>query len=450
MTPYRVLIVDDEESMRLFLAGVLKGEGYETATAGDGLKAMNLLRENHFDLVLADLKMPHLGGMELLSQIKETYPEVDVVVLTAFGSIETAVEAMKKGAADFLTKPLSSPDQLRLVVKRIRERQSLVRENILMKAQVSRDESGELIANDPLMKRVLELIRLVAPTDSTVLITGESGTGKEVVARRIHHESRRADGPFVAVNCAALPETLLESELFGHEKGAFTGALARKLGRFELAQGGTLFLDEIGEIAPPVQAKLLRVLQEREIQRLGDTRPRRVDVRIIAATNRDLQEAVGSRAFREDLYYRLNVFPIHIPPLRERPGDILPLAEHFLQKSARRAGKRLQGLSGEARSLLTRYHWPGNVREVANLMERALILCSDGWVHPEHLGLMIGSQQEHKGSFTVESKRSLKEIEREAILRALTEHGGNRQKTAEALGISLRTLQYRLKEYGVS
>lgn len=442
MFPLQILVVDDEESMRLLLSSILKGEGYKIDTAANAEEALTKLEQKDYGLVITDLKMPGMDGIELVSRVREKHPDTTVVVLTAHGTVETAVEAMKKGAWDFLTKPLASPDQLRLLVKKVVDRQQMVRENLLMKAHVQGVDADPLVAGDPKMQAVLKMIDLVAPTDATVLITGESGTGKELAARQVHLKSSRKEKPFVAVNCAAIPENLLESELFGYEKGAFTGASARKPGRFELAHGGTLFLDEIGEIPPAVQVKLLRVLQERNFERVGGTKQVAVDVRIIAATNRDLPEAVKQHAFREDLYYRLNVFPLELPPLRERPGDIVPLAGYFIRKYALRMKKNVEHLSPEAEGILLEYKWPGNVRELSNLIERAIILCTGDTIMPAHLGIDRAGNGEQEGGM-------LREMEKQAIARALEECSGNRKLTAEKLGISLRTLYYKLKEYGL-
>jgi two-component system response regulator FlrC len=390
--------------------------------------------------------MPGISGLELLDQVKRDDPGTAVIILTAFGTVEGAVEAMRKGALHYLLKPLANPDELRLTVRRVLEERRVTDEAAtLRQATEAVFPFGEIVAGDAKMQAALELGRSVAPTDATVLITGETGTGKELMARAIHHWSLRAEQAFVAVNCAALAETLLESELFGHEKGAFTGAAAQRRGRFELAHGGTLFLDEVGEMTPALQAKLLRVLQEGTFERVGGMKTVAVDVRVIAATNRDMQRLVTERAFREDLYYRLSVFPIVLPSLRERPADILPLANHILTQASRRFSKRIVGFADEAQALLQDYAWPGNIRELQNVIERAAILCREDRILPAHLNLSPAP-----GASAPTASKTLRELEREAILAALAAHGGNRRKAAEQLGIGLRTLYARLGEYGIS
>ena len=351
-----VLVVDDEPAMRLLVTSVLKDEGHDVTAAASGEEALQLVARRHYHLIITDLKMPGISGLDVLEAVRRDDPETAVILLTAFGTVEGAVEAMRKGAAHYLLKPLANPDELRLAVRRVLEERRLADEaTTLRQATEAVFPFGEIVAGDPKMQAALELARSVAPTDSTVLVTGETGTGKELVARLIHHWSPRADQAFVAVNCAALAETLLESELFGHEKGAFTGAIAQRRGRFELAHGGTLFLDEVGEMSPALQAKLLRVLQERTLERVGGTKTVTVDVRVIAATNRDLQQMVATRTFRDDLFYRLSVFPIHLPPLRERPSDILPLAEHILRQVSPSPGQADHRLLAEEATLSLRH-----------------------------------------------------------------------------------------------
>jgi two-component system response regulator FlrC len=435
---FRVLVVDDERSLRTLLTRILRDEGYEVGEAASAEAALEELERRAAHLVVTDLRLPGLDGIELLRRVRKSSPETLVIVITAFGTVASAVEAMKLGAVDYLTKPLANPDELRVVV-----REALARRRLADDAAALRPALGGLpLARDPAMQQVLELVTAVAPGEATVLITGESGTGKEVIARAVHALSPRASRPLVAVNCAALSETLLDSELFGHERGAFTGAHERRRGRFELADGSTLFLDEVGEMSPTLQAKLLRVLQEREFTRVGGSTLIRVDVRVIAATNRDLEQAMRQGRFREDLYYRIAVFPIPIPPLRARRGDILPLAGLFLEQAARRAGKTLGRFSPEAERALVAYAWPGNVRELMNVVERAVILERGDQVQLAHLAI--------QGTTTASpppERLNLRELERDAILRALELTGGNRREAAELLGIGLRTLQYRLKEY---
>jgi DNA-binding NtrC family response regulator len=441
-----ILVVDDEPAMRLLVAAILKDEGHDVTAAANGEEALQLIERRHYHLIISDLRMPGMSGVDLLERVKQGDPETAVILLTAFGTVEGAVEAMRKGAAHYLLKPLANPDELRLAVRRVLEERRIADEaTTLRQATEAVFPFGEIIAGDSQMQAALDLARTVAPTDSTALITGETGTGKELIARAIHHWSGRSSQAFVAVNCAALAESLLESELFGHEKGAFTGAVAQRRGRFELAHGGTLFLDEVGEMSPALQAKLLRVLQDGTLERVGGTKTVTVDVRVIAATNRDLAQMVGARAFREDLFYRLSVFPIHLPPLRERPSDIPSLAEHILRQVTRRLGKRITGFSKEAVSLLREYGWPGNIRELQNVVERAVILCQEERILPAHLNLGPASP-----ASAAAGPKTLKELERDAILSALAACHGNRRDAAKQLGIGLRTLYARLKEYGIS
>jgi DNA-binding NtrC family response regulator len=436
----RILIVDDDPGFRNLLETILVGEGYGVDSAGSVAEALRAGGRRKYDLVVTDLKLPDGDGLEVLRWWIENAPETPVIMITAFGTIASAVEAMKSGAADYLGKPLSSPDELRLLVRRVLDQRQLAGNlELLREQEAERFSCGNLVADDARMTRVLELARRVAPTDTTVLISGESGTGKELIARCIHMNSPRAGKIFVAVNCAALSPTLIESEIFGHEKGSFTGAAGQHLGRFERAHSGTLFLDEIGELDGNLQAKLLRVLQERTFERVGGTREIAVDVRVIAATNRNLKQNVADGEFREDLYYRLNTFPIEVPPLRERPSDISKLARFFLGRAARNLGKPHLVLTPEAEKVLLAYGWPGNVRELENTMERVAILCDDV-IEPDDLPVTSSGPARPV---------LFKDIERQAIEDALRANDGNRTKTARQLGISLRTLQYRLKEYGI-
>jgi two-component system, NtrC family, response regulator AtoC len=431
----RILIAEDDPSMQQLLRRILSEEGYEVVAVDDGMAAMARL-EQPFDLLLTDMRMPGADGIQLLQFSRRRWPHTPVIVLTAFGTIPSAVDAMRLGAFDYLGKPLPDPQTLRDVVHRA-----------LLSDGPHGAAEADLVVVDPAMKHVVETAHRVAGRDTTVLLLGESGTGKEVIARLIHESSARAPWPFVAVNCAALTESLLESELFGHEKGAFTGALARHEGKFEQADRGTLLLDEVGEMSAALQAKLLRVLQERTFERVGGERAITVDVRLIAATNRDLQEAVHRGAFREDLYYRLAVFPIEIPPLRRRRADIIPLAEHFLHLLTRGPSRTAPALTEGAREALSAYSWLGNVRELQNVIERSLILSGGEPITEEILGLPSGPSTAVAGSDQIET---LKEMEKRAIHAALAAESGNRRRAAKRLGIALRTLQYKIKEYGLS
>jgi DNA-binding NtrC family response regulator len=440
-----ILVVDDEPAQRQLLSTSLSGE-YAVTTAANGVEATQLIAARSFDLVITDERMPDMGGIELLRWAAERVPEIPFIILTAYGSVGTAVEAMKLGAQEYLTKPLKSPEELRLVVKKALSQRALRDKTVLHQVEMEAQYPADIVAHSPAMRRVLDLAAQVASLPTTVLLTGESGTGKEVVARFIHRRSQRSGEAFVPVNCAAITETLLESELFGHEKGAFTGAVQSRRGRFELAHQGTLFLDEVGEMSVSVQAKLLRVLQEQQFERLGGTRTIIVDVRIIAATNKDLRRALEDRSFREDLYYRLNVFPIHISPLRERQDDILPLAAYFAHLIASKIGRPFRSFTPEAQAVLYRHEWPGNVREMKNAVERALIVAVNGEIAAADLPL------ERTGTKPALGRRpiTLADIEKEVILEALALNQGERRATAEQLGISLRTLQYRLKDYGIA
>jgi len=442
----RILVVDDEEGIRTFIGEVLEGDGRKVTLASDGDAAARLLDRESFHLLITDLKMPGMDGMSLLRKARQESPETEVVVLTAHGTLSGAVEAMKLGAFDYLGKPLSGPDELRLVAGRAIERRKLREE---AQRHPADEGDGAIVALDRSMLAVLGQIRKVAPTDATVLLMGESGTGKEVLSRALHRESKRAAGPFVAVNCAAISDTLLESEMFGHEKGAFTGAVATRRGRFELADGGTLFLDEVSELRPELQAKLLRVLQERCFERVGGTRTIEVDVRIVAATNCDLASEMQAGRFREDLYHRLAVFPVRIPPLRERLADIIPLADALLGRISRQLGRTSLGLDDAARARLVAYGWPGNVRELGNVLERAAILC-EGTTIGADLILTGPVSSSFKIATDASAGEKLEDMEREAIRHMLALTGGNRKQTAARLGIGLRTLYDKLKVYDLS
>ena len=443
----RILVVDDEEGVRSFLAESLELDGHQVEEAASGEDALKLLRARSFDLVLTDLRMPGMDGMQLLEKVQAEQPEVEFIVLTAHGKVESAVQAMKLGAFDFIQKPVSGPTELRLLAARALERRRLKDH-----AESTRAAASEpvLTYGDPAMQPVVEALRKVARTHATVLLLGESGTGKEVAAHAIHRLSERARGPFVAINCATLSENLLESELFGHEKGAFTGATDRKRGRIELADGGTFFLDEVGELKPGLQARLLRVLQERSFERVGGTRTLEVNVRWIAATHRDLRGQIAAGTFREDLYHRLSVFPIQLPPLRDRPGDILPLAEVLLKRACHELKRPVLALSEAARQTLMGGRWTGNIRELANVLERAAILADGDTLDPRHLLMEPGrapAPSTSEGTSAGESGATLEELEKRAIVRALEGVGGNRREAAERLGIGLRTLYEKLKRY---
>ena len=439
----RILVADDEPGLREFIIDSLELDDHAVVPAKDGREAARLLDERGFDLVITDLKMPGLDGMGLLRKVRAEQPEVEVIMMTAHGTVDNAVEAMKLGAFEYLQKPLSGPDELRLLVGRALERRGL--RDRVDGAERRTDTSGPpLTYGDPAMRPVVEAIEKVARTSATVLLLGESGTGKEVAARAIHNQSPRAARPFMAINCAALSEQLLESELFGHEKGAFTGATDRQRGRLELADGGTFFLDEVGELRPELQAKLLRVLQERRFERVGGTRTLEVDVRWIAATNRDLRSMIDDGRFREDLYHRLAVFPIKLPPLRERRIDLLPLARALLDRIARDLKRSVPRLTQSAANRLETASWRGNVRELANTLERAAILADGDAIDASHIWLEDGELAARPKTDEV---RPLAELEREAILHALDVVGGNRKRAAELLGIGERTLYERLKKY---
>jgi len=435
-----ILIVDDEEGIREFLADALASDDHEVTRASDGIEALARVHARAFDLMITDLRMPGaLDGVDVLRRVKSEQPEMEVIVLTAHATVDSAVEAMKLGAYDYLQKPIESPAELRHLVARALERRRLVAKDAVQR-EIRR--IPPLTYGDPVMQPVINALEKVARTNATVLLLGESGTGKELAARAIHEQSPRAEGPFVPVNCAAISETLMESELFGHEKGAFTGASNARRGRAELADGGTLFLDEIGELKPELQAKLLRVLQERQFERVGGTRTIAVDVRWIAATNRDLDAMVGNGAFREDLYHRLAVFPVRLPPLRERRKDVLPLAEALLARISAELRRPPLRLDDVARERILQGAWRGNVRELANALERAAILADGDVLRGEdlHVSITVPSG----GA----SGRTMDEIEREAIRRALDDAGGNRRRAAEQLGIGERTLYDKLKRYG--
>jgi len=438
-----ILVVDDDRLIRSFIAMILKEDGYRVEEAESGRSGLVKFQAVDFDLVLTDLRMPDISGLELIREGRALRPESRWIIITAYGSIGNAVEAMKVGASDYLTKPFSNPDELRRVVRRVLKEADQEQKLSFLTEELGRQyPPAELIFLGKAMEPVRRLVEEVASTPATVLVGGQSGTGKELIARMIHQLSPRKGGPFVSIHCAALAESLLESELFGHEKGAFTGATAQRKGRFELSDGGTLFLDEIGDISLTIQVKLLRVLQEKSFERVGGNRSVTVDVRIISATHRDLKSAVSEGKFREDLSYRLNVFPIALPSLRERADAIVPLAEYFAAKYGASLGKRIQGITADAKRVLLAYGWPGNIRELQNVIERAVIL-SSGQIDASILNL---ETEPDRGELV---EGLLKSNEKELINKTLEETNGNRRKAAELLGISLRTLQYRIKEYGL-
>ncbi len=450
MPEARILVVDDESAQRDILGGFLRKQGYEVRDAASGPAALALLRAETVGLLITDVKMPGMSGLDLLREARALNPELPVLVLTAYGSIADAVAAMRDGAADYLTKPVDL-DAVLHRVRKVLEGQQLVAENrALREALRGRYRLEGIVAESGKMQEVLSLVHRVAPSTTTVLLRGESGTGKELIAQAIHYQSPRAERPLVKVNCAALPETLLESELFGHVRGAFTGAVADRPGRFEAAHSGTILLDEIGDISPGVQAKLLRVLQEREFERVGSSRTTKVDVRVIAGTNRDLEAAVREKRFREDLYFRLNVVPILIPPLRERREDIPPLLDHFLRKYAAESKRVIRGVTREARDALLKYDYPGNVRELENLVERAVVLSRGDVVGLEDLSLGLHETGEgpSPGSPPGSLPSELEALERRLIEDALARAEGVQTRAAELLGISERALRYKLKKLG--
>ncbi|MFO0695308.1 MAG: sigma-54 dependent transcriptional regulator [Polyangiales bacterium] len=444
----RILVAEDEEGLRSFLSEALESAGHEVVAAADGEEAIATLRAEPFDVLITDLRMPRADGMAVVRVARTEQSDVEAIILTAHGAVSTAVEAMKLGAFDYLEKPIASPKALRDLVQRALERRDAIVGARTSETSVSTTASS-LTFGAPAMKPVVEALDRVARTNATVLLVGESGTGKEVAARHLHERGARAKGPFVAINCAVLSESLLESELFGHEKGAFTGAHTMRKGRLELADGGTFFLDEIGELAPKLQAKLLRVLEERAFERLGGTRTIDVDVRLVAATHRDLRAMVKEGSFREDLYHRLAVFPVRLPPLRERREDVLPLAEALLARLATEAGRKDRPtLDASARKALSEAAFPGNVRELRNALERALILADGPTISAEDL-LLEQASTEPRPSEPPRPVTALVELEREAIVEALRSVGGNRREAAAKLGIGLRTLYEKLKRYQI-
>lgn len=448
----RVMIIDDEPLMRITIQDALLAEGYHVAAAETGEKGITLLKETPVDILITDLKLPDANGIQVLKEAKTNYPETQVILITAYGSIDSAVTAMKEGASDYLTKPFSM-DELFLVIRRLLRMKQLEEENVRLRKRIEERFGMEgLIGKSSEMQKIYDLIETVSQTDATVLIQGESGTGKEMAANAIHFKSLRKNGPFIKVNCSALPETLLETELFGHERGAFTGAFRQRKGRFEMAHGGTLFLDEVGEISSAVQVKLLRVLQERQFERVGGNETISVDVRLICATQKDLKEEVRKGSFREDLYYRLNVVPILVPPLRERREDILLLGEHFISKFSQKMSKDITGLSADAKALLLRYSFPGNIRELENMLERAIALIKGKLIEAQDLPEEVCGQttpirdlcEKIQGSKPLAAAVNL--FEKEYIQDVLEKTKGKKGQAAELLGISRKTLWEKIKE----
>lgn len=454
----KILVVDDEPSLREVLSIMLKRSGYSVTSVNDGGQAIELVQKEIFDLVITDLRMPKIDGMEVLKAVKSASPETVVLIITAFATADSAVEAMKHGAYDYLTKPFQV-DEVQLIIRNALEKRRLTTENMLLKREMASQSSfTQLVGQSEAMQKVFDVVRKVADSKSNVLICGESGTGKELVARAIHYNSARSSLPFVAVNCSAVPETLLESELFGHMKGSFTGAISNKAGLFEIANGGTIFLDEIGDTTPTIQVKLLRVIQEREFRRVGGNQDIKVDVRIVAATNKDLEKAVAEGAFREDLYYRLDVIPIRLPPLRMRTGDIPLLVDHFLERFSKESGKPKPLLSAEAMHVLLEHEWRGNVRELENLIERVVAFSVEGpvtdvdvrgWLHrsaPQSQPLAMPLDLTDEG---VDLEGLINGIEKDLLLKALERSKWVKKKAARMLRLNTRSFRYRLEKYAI-
>jgi DNA-binding NtrC family response regulator len=451
MQKLSILVVEDGQSQREMLRDFLRSEGHIVTEAENGEKALKTIFSGHFDLILLDYKMPGMDGLQALKEVKHINPEIDVAIITAYGTIETAVEALKAGAIDYITKPVDL-DELIILVNRVAERRQLIQENRLLKDDLYKRgvTADKIIYKSQRMAELINLVGRVAASKASILIQGESGTGKELLARLIHQLSPRSNKSIVVVNCGALHEHLLESELFGHEKGAFTGASSRRIGRFEEADGGTLFLDEIGELSPTVQVKLLRFLQEREFQRLGSNINLQVDVRIISATNRDLEVQVKEGSFREDLFYRLQVVTMVLPPLRERKDDLSLLINHFIDKFASENGKNIKGLTAEARDMLLKYDYPGNVRELVNIMERAVVIARNQYITTEDLPFKSVFQMDDAGKKSFGALReSIDDLEKKLIVEAMERTQDNQTKAADILGISERMLRYKLKKYGL-
>jgi len=454
----RILVVDDEDSIREFLDIMLRKEGYEVTCVEDGQKAIDVLKKKSFDMIISDLQMPHVTGIELLRHVKENYPDLLFMMITAFGTTESAVEAMKAGAYDYITKPFKI-DEVRINISNALNSRHLEIENRTLKKELKKEYSFQnLVGNSETMHRIYDLIKRVSQSPTNVLITGESGTGKEMIAKAIHYNGPLKDKPFVTVNCGAIPETLMESEMFGHKKGSFTGAISDKSGLFEAADGGSLFLDEVGELPLTIQVKLLRAIQERVIRRVGATDDRKVDVRIIAATNRNLEDMTKQGGFREDLYYRLNVIHLQAPPLRERKEDIPLLAKHFLKKYAERFAKPVSSISDEAIMILSKYDYPGNVRELENIIERTVALEGGSTILPESLPPFVNTPvgrklaSSHEIEITdegLELEKVIGQIEKELLIKAIHKSNGVKKRAAKLLGITFRSMRYRVDKYGL-
>jgi DNA-binding NtrC family response regulator len=446
-SPARILVVDDEVNIREAMAALLSAEGYAVDTAASVEQAVAALGADFFQVVISDMRMDGESGMDLLRWLRENCPESEMILLTAYGSVENAVEAMKSGAYDYLSKPVDR-QRLLLLIEKALEKQRLAMENRSLRRRLSvKEEFSNIIGASSRIRQIFKVISEVAPTNATVLITGESGTGKELVARAIHSRSNRRDGPFITLNCGALPDTLLESELFGYEKGAFTGAVGMKMGRIELASGGTLFLDEVGDMTPKTQVDLLRVLQERELRRVGGVKVIKVDVRFIAATNKELAAEIAEKRFREDLYYRLNVVPITMPALRERKEDIPVLIQAFLEEFCRLHQKELKKIADRTMDLILHYSWPGNVRELRNVVERMVLLSRTDTLEPRDLPSAIHREQDIRPTLRIPIDQPLEEMEKAVIQNVLSRVTHNRRKASQILGISLRALHYKIRKY---
>ena len=443
----RILVVDDEQIMRDSLSDWLRLDGYEVEAVEDGYKALEKVKKESWDVLFVDLKMPRMDGIEVMQKVKEINKNIPVIIITAYATVDTAVKAMKEGAYEYIVKPFN-PEEISIIIRNIVVHQSLVKENIFLRQELKkRYQLNDIIGKGPRMQDLFALIRKVAKSNTTVLIEGESGTGKELIARAIHTNSQRSKGPFVAVPCAALPESLLESELFGHEKGAFTGAIATRKGSFELADKGTLFLDEVGDMSLKIQANFLRVLEQREFRRVGGTNLIKVDVRVISATNQDLNKLIKDGKFREDLYYRLNVVSVNPPPLRKRKEDIPLLVEHFLKKYSIENKKDVKWIHEDALKLLIQYDWPGNVRELENVIERAVVLTKEDFISSDELPPFVRTAE--KEEFKMAADSQLREVEKEHILRVLKANNGNIKKSANILGIDRTTLYNKIKKYKI-